>query len=87
MRHMLIVIGLLAICGGLLFTRGAQGTDVIIAAVMMTSGVVALTAGIAIGEILAAISVDPTEITRDQRPPTSSGQERHNAGRRRRAER
>ena len=87
MRHVLIVIGLLAIFGGLVFADGAQGTDAIIAAVIIISGVVALTAGIAIGEIIAAISADPTAIPPDQHRPTPAGQERHNANRRRHAER
>lgn len=55
MRHVLIVAGLLAICGGGLFARGAQGTDAIFAAVLVICGVVALTTGIAIGEITAAL--------------------------------
>lgn len=55
MRHILVVIGLLSICGGVLFSDGAQGTDAIFAAVLVICGVVVLTTGIAIGEIIAGL--------------------------------
>lgn len=55
MRHALVVVGLLLIGGGLIFANGARGTDAIIAGVIIVSGVVALTTGIAIGEIIAAL--------------------------------
>lgn len=87
MRHVLIVVGLLGIGGGLVFAEGAHGTDAIAAAVMIISGVVALTAGIAIGEIIAAVSADPRARLPGQHQGTRAAQEQHYADRSHHSER